>query len=133
MAKKILTRGQILEAEDLEWQDLNVPEWGGTVIVRGLTGKERDQYEAGILRMRGKNAQLNLQNARARLVVMGTIDEEGEPVFTMKDVDALGDKSAAAIERIASAIQRLSGLAEADVQQMVENFTIDQNGDSTSS
>ena len=42
----ILTRDEILESEDLATETVSVPEWGGSVIVRALTGTERDAYEA---------------------------------------------------------------------------------------
>lgn len=127
-----LTREQILATEDIQREEVSVPEWGGTVLVRGLTGAERDRYEASLISMKGSSASLKLENARARLVAIGVIDENGNRVFTTKDVEALGAKSGHALERVADVIQRLSGLSGADLSQLTQNFTIDQNGGSTS-
>ena len=41
-----LNREAILAAEDLPRELVEVPEWGGAVYVRALTGAERDQFEA---------------------------------------------------------------------------------------
>ena len=36
-----LTRHAILEAPDIETREVPVPEWGGTVYLRALTGAQR--------------------------------------------------------------------------------------------
>jgi hypothetical protein len=46
MSGSYLTRDAILQAPDLQGEDVAVPEWGGTVRVRGLSGAQRDAYEA---------------------------------------------------------------------------------------
>jgi Pyruvate/2-oxoacid:ferredoxin oxidoreductase delta subunit len=62
--------------------------------VRGLTGKQRDDYETSITVGRGKNQEINTKNARAKLVVLCVVDEAGQQLFTSADVIALGQKSA---------------------------------------
>lgn len=128
----ILTREQILAAQDIATETIDVPEWGGAVRVRGLTGAERDQYESTILKMRGTNAQLNLVNARAKLVALSVVDEEGARLFSDDDVVALSKKSAAALERVFDAAQRLSGLRPADIEEMTKNSVGSPNGGSGS-
>ena len=44
----ILNREQILAANDVKTRIVDVPEWGGSVIVRGLTSLERDRAIASI-------------------------------------------------------------------------------------
>ena len=51
--KKFLTRNEILAVDDLQTQKVDVPEWGGSVYVRGLTGSERDALEASIVKQVG--------------------------------------------------------------------------------
>jgi len=63
MGMTLLTRDQILQAQDIARETVSVPEWGGSVLVRGLTGQERDAYEATIMRLNGTNAQMNLVNS----------------------------------------------------------------------
>ena len=46
---KELTAAEILGTEDIVEELVEVPEWKGTVRVRGLTGRERDAYEASLL------------------------------------------------------------------------------------
>lgn len=128
----LLTRDQILSAEDLKRETLDVPEWGGEVIVRSLTGAERDAFEDSVVRQRGKTRELNLRNARARLVSLSLIDESGSRLFSDGDVEALGRKSAAALDRVFAAAQRLSGLTENDIDELAKNSESGQSDSSTS-
>jgi hypothetical protein len=50
----VLTKEQILSADDIKTETVLVPEWGGDVIVRGLSGVERDAYEMAVYRPDGK-------------------------------------------------------------------------------
>lgn len=116
-----LTRDQILQVPDLVTEEVSVPEWGGTVLVKTLTGAERDRLEATIVSMNGKKTTTNLKNLRAKMCVASCVDEEGKPLFTEKDVEALGNKSAAALQRVFEVGMRLSGLSEEDVDELTKN------------
>ena len=50
----ILNKAAILAAEDLKTETVAVPEWGGEVRVRTLTGTERDAFESGLVAEGGK-------------------------------------------------------------------------------
>ena len=118
-----LSREQILDADDLRTQEVDVPEWGGTVILRELRGRERDAFEEGSL---DKQRNVSMTNMRARLVALSAIDEEGERLFTAKDAEALGAKSATALNRCFEAACRLSGITEADVETLEGNLSAAQ-------
>jgi hypothetical protein len=115
----ILSKADILGASDIQRERVSVPEWGGDVFVRGLTGAERDRFEGSIITQRGKNQSVNLTNIRAKLASMAICDEDGKALFNSADVLALSEKSAAALQRVFEVAQRLSGLKEEDVQELV--------------
>jgi len=117
----ILTREAILNASDLLTEVVEVPEWGGSVIVRGLSGAERDHFESSVVEMDGKKVKVKSENMRAKLVALCVVDETGARIFSDQDVAALGQKSAAALDRVFQAAQRLSGLTEVDVQELEKN------------
>lgn len=117
----LLSREAILQAQDLPTEDVEVPEWGGTVRVRGLTGAERDAFEQSIVEQRGKSTRMNLKNIRAKLVALTVVDEQGNRVFTDEDAELLGKKSASALDRIFAVAQRLSGLRPEDVEELAGN------------
>lgn len=118
---KLLGREDILNAPDIETVTVKVPEWGGAVLVRGLTGEERDIYEQSLIRVRGKKRDVDMRNARARLVAMCVVDENGDRIFSDEDVAALGKKSSAALDRVFDVAQRLSGLREEDMEELAGN------------
>lgn len=127
-----LTRDAILQADDLLVGDVEVPEWGGVVRVRGLTGAERDAFESEIVELRGRKAKLNTQNFRAKLVARSVVDEDGQRLFSDRDAQLLGQKSASALQRVFEVAQRLSGLSETDVEELIGNFDEGQSDDFTS-
>lgn len=119
-----LSKKDILEKVDLPIEEVEVPEWGGSVFVRGLNGKERDYFELSVIDQRNKG-KVNLENIRAKLCALTICDETGEHLFSYDEVDQLAKKSGAALGRIFLVAQRLSGLSEDDVQEMTENFLKD--------
>lgn len=125
MAPTLTSGAAILALVDLPTELVEIPEWGGAVLVRGLTGKERDAYEGEIIvsrkdpRTGALTQDLNLSNARARLVARCVVDASDQRMFTDDQVEALGAKSAAALQRIFDVAQRLSGMREADLKELV--------------
>jgi len=132
MAKKLLSREAILAANDLPTEDVEVPEWGGAVRVRTLTGAQRDAFEAEIVTTNGRKVERNTYNIRAKLVAAAVVGEDGKLLFSRADVEALGAKSAAALDRVFDAASRLSGISDEDVQELAENLDGTPAGDSAS-
>lgn len=128
-----LKKDQILSANDILREEVEVPEWGGAVLVQGLTGKERDQLEASMIQGKGKKAQVNLENLRAKLVARTIVDETGTRVFEDADIPALAKKSAAALNRVYEVAQRLSGITQEDVDELTKNSETAPSEDSGSS
>lgn len=129
----LLTRDDIFNADDRKSEVVNVPEWGGEVMVRTLSGKERDQYEAGTIKTnkQGKQEQ-NFENFRARLIALCVVDEKGVRLFSERDVAALGNKSAAALQRVYDKCQELNAISDADVEELTADFSETQEESSTS-
>lgn len=118
----ILTRDQILGADDIQTETVDVPEWGGSVLVRGLSGTERDALEAEVVQANNDGStSLELKNLRARLVSLSVVDEDGERLFSDRDVEMLGQKSAHALQRVFAVAQRLSGLQREDIEELTKN------------
>ena len=113
-----LCRDDILKASSLKTEDVEVPEWGGVVRVRELRGRERDEWEASLAVQRGQKMVPDVANMRAKLVARSVVDDDGEPVFSQQDVNALGELSAAALDRVFEVASRLSGLNPADLEEM---------------
>jgi hypothetical protein len=133
-----LSRDAILQANDLETREVHVPEWADPVtgddlvIVRALSGKERDAYESSMVQQRGKEMIRNLANIRAKLVVKCVVDENGERLFADQDANALGQKSAAALDRVFEVAAELSRLTDEDIEELGKGSEETPAGDSSS-
>jgi hypothetical protein len=120
-ASKPLTRDEILGANDLRLERVETPEWGGSgfVFVRGMTARERDEYDASLL----VRDQFSLADMRSKLASMTICDETGKRTFSKDDVDALAQKSGAAMHRVFKTSQELSGLlSNAEVAEALRNL-----------
>lgn len=125
----MLNKSQILEATDLGFEEVEVPEWGGSVRVRMMTGSERDTFETEIYELKGEEVKFIRDNFRARLLVRTIADENNDRLFTDADIMALGKKSAKALDRLFATAQKLNGITAADREEMLKNSG---GGDGTS-
>lgn len=119
--KPLLSRDAILVPRALKREIVAVPEFGGTVIIQELTAAERDAFEASCVKRKGKQTSVDAANIRAKLVVQAARDESGARLFADTDVEALGGLSATAINRLFEVASRLSGLGDADVEELAGN------------
>lgn len=109
----LLSAADILAAEDLESEYVEVPEWGGVVKVRCLTGSERARIGALMARDTKRSSEEDaLASFTMRIVAASLVDEEGVNLFSQKDVQALGAKSAAVLARVYDVCRRLSGIGD---------------------
>lgn len=115
----MLSRKEILEGKiDLKRETINVPEWGGDVIVSEMDGTTRDHFETttAIRDEKGRVA-----NARAKLVSYCVVNEDGERIFSDEDIPAIGKLPSGLLTRIAKTAMRLNGLSSADVIEATKN------------
>lgn len=128
-----LSRDDILKAADNDPEEVDVPEWGGSVLVRGMTGRERDAFEVSLMTPgRGGRREVNTANVRAKLVARCVVDDDGGRLFTDADVAELGGKSAAAVDRVYAVAARLSGMGGDDQEELTRDFALADGGGSSS-
>lgn len=114
----LLTRDALLNATAPPQDTVAVPELGGDVIVRGMTGEERDAFEAGLIEGRGRKRDVNMKNMRAKLVAYCCIDEKGQRIFSDDDAAKLGKTRADVLNRLFTVAQKLSGISEDDADEL---------------
>ncbi|HZR23245.1 MAG TPA: hypothetical protein VFA59_06640 [Vicinamibacterales bacterium] len=118
----VLTREQLLAAAQavaLPIQQIDVPELGGSVIVRGMSAHDRDAFEGEL--MNARRRRMTLENVRARLAVRCLVDGAGQRLFTDEDVVVLGGLRADVMDRVCTVAQRLSGFVTADLQELAKS------------
>lgn len=114
-----LTKDQIIGCRDIPAPEaVDVPEWGGQVHLRVLTGAERDAFEA---RFAGSDKAAGLRNVRAFLLVRCLCDEAGERLFEDGDAEALGAKSASVLGRLFETAMELNGIGAEAVEELAGN------------
>lgn len=120
----LLNRDAILGAEDKSFEDVDVPEWGGTVRIAGMSGGDRNAYQASMVVVgpNGSVQRLNMADQLAKLLSRSIVDEEGNRVFSDKDLKALSSKDGAVLDRLGDVALRLSGLRKEDVEAKAANF-----------
>lgn len=130
----LLSKNEIFAIDDRKIVELEVPEWNGSVRLRSLSAKERDDFESSTVKLRRDGTrEEHMENFRARLVSKCLIDENEKLMFTKpQDIQALGAKSAAALQRIFNKCQELNGLSDADVEDLTQDFEETPDEDSTS-
>lgn len=126
---KLLKKAEILGAEDLKHEDVPVPAWGGTVRVRMMTGTERDEF-----REMAAQHEDGIPPARfaALLLALTCIDETGERVFTLDDLEALERKAAGSVDVPAAVSMRLNGFGAQALAAAEKNSVSGQSEDSGS-
>lgn len=127
---KLLDRAGFFAAEDSKFEDVPVPQLGGMVRMRVLSGAARDDFNA-YLKSFGDEPRPP-SAVSAALLVQICIDDAGQPMFTMDDIELLRAKSAAALDVMATAAMRINGMGEAAVSDAEKNSGSDQSDDSGS-
>lgn len=114
-----------IKAKQRAPKTIHVSAWGGNVLIRVMSGSERDSYEAEIVGTRaGKDRRLNLTNIRAKLVARCLVNDDGSPMFnaaSVEDITALGAMDALGLDTIFKACQRINGLTDEDVDELAGN------------
>lgn len=110
-----LTKDDILNAKDLETEEVSVPEWGGTVLVSSISGHAKDKLELSF------SSKTTIENVRARIVALCLVDDSGNLLFNDSDITKLGKKSAKALDRVFNVAQRLNAIGDKEVEQLAKN------------
>lgn len=117
-----LTRDELLAATNVPIERVDLPELGtdAHVYVRGMSGKERDAFEISLAKgPRGQRR--NLDNFRARLTVLCVVDQDGTRLYQSGDAELVGNIRVDVLAKIVAVAQRLSGITEADADELGKN------------
>lgn len=125
----ILGRTAILAALDLSSVDVDVPEWGGVIRVRMMTGTERDQFNASLGIENG--GKPDLVNYRAKVVATTAVDGDGNRLFELTDAPLISQRSTVALERVFAAAARLNAMLGDSVEDATKNSEAATSGASS--
>jgi hypothetical protein len=100
-----LTKAEILTAgQRLQTKLIDVPEWGGQVLIRELRAGQRDQLEAAISAIEPGSTD----SVRARALMVSVIDDAGNLLFDVSDLPSLAELGNIGADRIFQEIVELN-------------------------
>lgn len=108
----MLTKDDILNCRDITIKPVSVPEWGGGLHVKTITGKDRIELVRA-----SKAGQMRIEWLLARALC----DDQGTRIFDDKDVEALGQRNTVVLERLGQEAMRVSGLLPEAVEEAAKN------------
>lgn len=111
-----LSKEAILSADDKKMVEYDVPEWGGNVKLRVMTGTERDRFESEFV-----NGNKSVDMVRAKLVAKCLCDDKGQRLFSEGEIPQLGEKSAAVLDRLFAECMKLNRFSKEDVDDLAGN------------
>ena len=114
-----LTKDQIFFAKDAETVSFDVPEWGGSILLRPMTGKQRAEYEHWASQA-SKNDN-DFRTIRERTILACAVDDSGEALFTFDDLEKLAEKNSLVLDRVSEECQKISGLLASSVEDAAKN------------
>ena len=110
----MLSKDVILGATEVPAETVAIPELGGDILVRGMTGKGRTLFEKKfVTETRGK-VKRNFDDFREQLCLECCVD----PRFTEADLARLSAVRADVIERITNVAMKLSPITENNVDDL---------------
>lgn len=114
----VLSKDQILGAEDLKTQTVEVPEWGGDVVVSEMSAVDRMEWELDAFDEDGKPSA---ENWKVKLAARCIVDENGERMFSADDLAAFGKKSGKAIDRVYMAALEVNAMGKEAAEEVEKN------------
>lgn len=118
---KRLTRSDILSVDDIKSEVVVVPEWDGTITIRGLDGHRRDKMTDEMLKNKELSADgkdISVTGMQTRMLVACIVDDNGKQLFDENDIMKMQQKNAGVISRLFVIAQRLSGTNEETLKEL---------------
>jgi len=119
----MLTREEILSADDLKTEAVPVPEWGdgAEVLVSVLDGERREYFER--MAQERKDSKVSAEDHfRATLLASVLVDESGNRLFSDEDIPALNKKSSVVLDRLFTVAQRVNCSRKEDIEELAKNY-----------
>lgn len=114
----LLNRKQILSSK-LKTQTLQIPEWGGSVLIQEPTALERAEFE--LLSSKAATDDEVIRKIRGYCAAKCIVDEKGDRMFTDEDIEALNEKSANALDRVIDVYREMSLIENDDIEAAAKN------------
>lgn len=117
-----LSKEAILSAKSPA-REIHVPEWGGSVLVKCLSGTEREAWERWLNEAQSQQGTKFVLYGRAGLLVRCLVDESGARLFSDDDMAVLSnaDGSGPALDRLFDAAIEINRIGKHEIDELAKN------------
>lgn len=115
----MLTKEDIFNADDMQYETREVPEWGGAVRIATMSGTYRDQYEQALATSMKNGATAS--NLRALFLAYCMVDAKGDLLMSPAEVARLGQKNGAVLDRLFNAASDLNRTSTDSLEETAKN------------
>jgi hypothetical protein len=115
-----LSKDAIFAAKDTDVHEVEVPEWGGTILLRSMTGEQRNNYEYWA-HQQSQAESPDYRGIRERLIICCAVDDDGSPLFGDEDLAALASKNSEVIDRLHDKCQEICGMDSNALEDAAKN------------
>lgn len=111
----MLNRDSILAAQDSNYIDVEIPEWGGSVRLKGMSVIDQLKFEKMV------SDKVAHQDMMMHVVLSCCVDEKDHKLFTADDAEALGKKCPSAVLKLFNEALKLNYISDAEVKKNAKN------------
>ena len=111
---KYLSRDDILQTQGIRTDEVEVPEWGGKILVRELSAAEVAKIGFGMAGKGGGETEVDLAKLGEyvpQMIAWCVVDENLNSIFDLEDIMRLSAKSINPVQQIITKIMELSDLS----------------------
>jgi len=120
-----LSKQEILAKVKLPEVEIEVPEWGTTLKLKGMTGKQRLVLAKSVNPETDKEDAEAIVNIITKLISISVVDETGNPMFSEDEAKALVDGDLNTASKVVTEIYKLNGINQEE--EIKEDFLQIQN------
>ena len=113
----VLTKEEILKNRPAITAEVSCPTMGGIIRLRAMSASTKDLFEQRFANLTGTDVGVT-ENIRACFLVHSIVDDNNELVFTMDDLEALGNQDAKDIDELFKKASEMSGLNDDDEKEL---------------
>ena len=122
----MLTKEQIFAARDLQTEDVDVAEWGGSVRISVMSGRTREAL------MDVLQEPQAISRFQALVLASTIVGDDGAAVFSEGDIEQLRDKSPDVLVRLVDVAMRLNKIGAKATEDAEKNSVAASSGSSGS-
>jgi hypothetical protein len=133
----VLSKEAFLRHDSLRKELCELPEMGGSVWIRELSGKALLDYRARVGEMQaeaGENADVTPSQSlelMALLISLTVCNEDGNLMFTESEASQLAYGSISVLQRLSEKAMEVSGISKQVADEVADNLKNAQNSSST--